>query len=47
MFDDLNKKKIIIEITDLVNEEEEFEEEELDEYCQFMKQIFLQTSSLN
>jgi len=47
MFEDLNKKKIIIEIAELVNEEEDFDEEDMDEYCQFMKQMFLKTSSLN
>lgn len=43
-----NKKKIIIEIRTLVNEEEADDyEEDLDEYCNFMKQMMLDTSSLN
>lgn len=44
--DDNKKNKIIIEITNLVNDEENFEED-LDEYCEFMKEIFLQSSGLN
>ncbi len=45
--DDENQK-IIIEIRALVNEEEDPDfEEELDDYCTFMKQMFLETSGLN
>lgn len=47
MFEENNKKRIIIEIEDLVNDEEGFEEEDMDEYCRFMKEMFLQTSGLN
>lgn len=47
MFDDLNKKKIIIEIAELVNDEDDFDEEDMDEYCAFMKEMFLKTSGLN
>ncbi|MCI1273763.1 MAG: hypothetical protein LKG27_04935 [Clostridiaceae bacterium] len=49
MFDKNDKKtKIIIAIRDLVNEEENEEyEEDMDEYCTFMKQMFLETSGLN
>lgn len=49
MFNENDKKtKIIIAIRDLVNEEENEDfEEDMDEYCAFMKQMFLDTSSLN
>jgi len=40
--------KVIIEIRALINEDGDPDfEEDLDDYCAFMKQMFLDTSGLN
>lgn len=46
---DEENRKIIIEIRALVNEEDNDDDfdEEMDDYCMFMKQMFLDTSGLN
>ncbi len=46
MYDDLRNEKIIIEIVNLVNDIEEFEED-IDAYCAFMKEVILNTSGIN
>ena len=46
MYDDLRNEKIIIEIVNLVNDIEEFEED-IDAYCTFMKEVILNTSGIN
>jgi len=46
MFEKLNDEKIIVDITNLVNNCENIEND-LDAYCQFMKGIILSTSGLN
>jgi hypothetical protein len=43
MFDDLKKEKIVIDITNLVNNLDEA----TDAYCEFMKGVILNTSGLN
>lgn len=44
MFNDLKNENIIIEITNLVKGGIE---KDADEYCQFMKEIILNTSGIN
>ena len=44
MFEDL--KKIVVEITNLV-EKAEKAQEDIDSYCKFMKGVILNTSGLN
>lgn len=46
MFEDLKNDKIIVEITNLVDTVEEFQED-IDSYCEFMKGVILNTSGLN
>lgn len=46
MFEDLKNDKIIVEITNLVDKVEEFQED-IDSYCEFMKGVILNTSGLN
>ncbi|MFR1672244.1 MAG: hypothetical protein ACLSWI_04785 [Candidatus Gastranaerophilaceae bacterium] len=46
MFEDLKSEKIIVEITNLVDKVEEFQED-IDSYCEFMKGVILNTSGLN
>lgn len=46
MFEDLKKEGIIVELTTLVNEAEEFNSD-LDWYCKFMLESFLETSGIN
>ena len=45
---DEENRKIIIEIRALVNDEDDEDiDEDMDDYCMFMKQMFLDTSGLN
>ena len=46
MFEDLKNEKIIVEITNLVEQAENFEND-VDAYCDFMKGVILNTSGLN
>lgn len=46
MWEDLKNNDIIVEINTLVDKAEEFKSE-IDSYCEFMKEMFLKTSSLN
>jgi len=46
MYDDLKKEEIIVEIVNLVEEIEKYQED-LDAYCEFMKGVILSTSGLN
>lgn len=46
MYEDLKNEKIIIEITNLVENTEKIQED-IDAYCQFMKSVILNTSGLN
>lgn len=46
MYDDLKKEEIIVEIVNLVEEIEKYQED-LDTYCEFMKGVILSTSGLN
>ncbi len=46
MFEENKKQRIIVDITNLVEEIEQFEED-IDAYCEFMKGVILNTSGLN
>lgn len=46
MYEDLRNEKIIVEIINLVDNIEQFEND-VDAYCTFMKEVILNTSSLN
>lgn len=46
MYDDLNKEDIILEFQDMVKKAEEFKND-MDCYCEFMKEVFLGTSGIN
>ena len=46
MFDELKNEGLIIEFTDMVNKAEEFKND-MDTYCEFMKEVFLGTSCQN
>ncbi|MDD3238038.1 MAG: hypothetical protein PHV37_08090 [Candidatus Gastranaerophilales bacterium] len=43
---DINDNKIVIEIRELVNDIDNFKED-VEEYCRFMKEMFLSTSGKN
>lgn len=45
-YNDLKNENIIIEMNNLVDRIEEFQEE-IDTYCEFMKGVILNTSGLN
>ncbi len=44
MFNDLKKEKLIIEITNLI---QNGQADDIDDYCEFMKDVILNTSGLN
>ncbi len=47
-FEDLENKKIIIEIRALLDESEENDDlDDIDGYCKFMREVILNTSGLN
>ena len=46
MFDDLKKEGVIVELKDLINKADELKTD-MDAYCEFMKEVFLGTSSEN
>ncbi len=46
MYEELKKKKIIVELRDLINKADEFKDD-VDCYCEFMRETFLATSGLN
>ena len=46
MFQKLKDEKLIVEITNLVENIEDFKED-IDSYCEFMKGVILNTSGLN
>lgn len=46
MLRDLNSEKIVMEVRELVSNIESFKEE-VDVYCDLMKQMFLSSSSTN
>lgn len=46
MYEDLKNEKLIVEITNLVENVEQMQEE-IDAYCEFMKGVILNTSGLN
>ncbi len=46
MYEELKNDGIIVELKELVDKAEEFKSD-LDCYCEFMKETFLGTSSLN
>ena len=46
MYEKLKDEKIIVDITNLVQKVEKFEED-IDSYCEFMKGVILNTSGLN
>ena len=43
---ELKKEKIIVELRDLINKADEFKDD-VDCYCEFMRETFLATSGLN
>lgn len=46
MYEKLKDEKIIVDITNLVQKVEKFEED-IDSYCEFMKGVILNTSGVN
>ncbi len=46
MYNDLKNEKIIVEIVNLIDKIESFEND-VDAYCAFMKDVILNTSGLN
>ena len=46
MYEKLKDEKIIVDITNLVQKVEKFEED-IDSYCEFMKGLILNTSGIN
>ncbi len=46
MYEKLKDEKLIVEITNLVDKVEKFEED-IDSYCEFMKGVILNTSGIN
>jgi len=46
MFNDLKNEGIIVDLKNLVDKAEEFQNE-VDSYCQFMLETFLNTSGVN
>lgn len=46
MYEKLKDEKLIVDITNLVDKVEKFEED-IDAYCEFMKGVILNTSGLN
>ncbi|MBQ8168079.1 hypothetical protein IJZ97_01520 [bacterium] len=46
MYEELRKNDVIVELKTLVDTVEEFKSD-IDAYCDFMKQTFLNTSGLN
>lgn len=46
MYEELKKQNIIIEMQGLIEKAEEFKDE-LDSYCEFMRETFLATSGIN
>lgn len=46
MYEKLKDEKLIVEITNLVDKVEKFEED-IDSYCEFMKGVILNTSGVN
>lgn len=46
MYDKLKKNNIIIELKSLIDNSNN-DKDDIDEYCEFMKETFLATSSLN
>ncbi|CDE88341.1 unknown [Clostridium sp. CAG:729] len=46
MYEKLKDEKIIVDITNLVQKVEKFEED-IDSYCEFMKGVILNTSGIN
>ena len=46
MYEKLKDEKIIVDITNLVQKVEKFEEY-IDSYCEFMKGVILNTSGIN
>lgn len=46
MYEKLKDEKIIVDITNLVQKVEKFEED-IDSYCKFMKGVILNTSGIN
>ncbi|CCY62700.1 unknown [Clostridium sp. CAG:967] len=46
MYEKLKDEKLIVDITNLVDKVEKFEED-IDSYCEFMKGVILNTSGIN
>ncbi len=46
MYEDFENEKIIVEITNLVEKTEQFQDD-IDAYCEFMKGVILNTSGIN
>ncbi len=46
MYEKLKDEKLIVDITNLVDKVEKFEED-IDAYCEFMKGVILNTSGIN
>ena len=46
MYEKLKDENIIVDITNLVQKVEKFEED-IDSYCEFMKGVILNTSGIN
>lgn len=46
MYEDLKKEQIIVELKNLIDKAEEYKND-VDCYCEFMRETFLATSGLN
>lgn len=46
MYEELKKEKIIVELKDLIDKAEEFKDD-IDCYCEFMKETILGVSGVN
>ena len=46
MYEELKNERIIVELKELINKADEFKDD-IDCYCEFMKETFLTVSGLN
>jgi hypothetical protein len=46
MYEDLKKNELIKDMQEMLEKAEEFKND-MDKYCEFMRQVFLNTSCLN
>ncbi|MFI3300951.1 MAG: hypothetical protein R3Y28_05975 [Candidatus Gastranaerophilales bacterium] len=47
MYEKLKEEKVILDITNLVENYNNFREDLIDGYCDFMKEVMLSTSGIN